>query len=894
MQRELWRRASAVFEQALEVEADRRSEWLAAQCVGDEALLVLVQRLLAADEGSGEFLERPFAGGTDTTAAADLGEGTSFGAYRAVERIGMGGMGEVWRAQRADGAFEQHVAIKRLLYPTPDLVRRFQHERRVLARLHHPNIAQLFDGGLGADGVPYFVMEYVDGEPLDAWCDARGLGIDARIDLFLQVCDAVQYAHRNLVVHRDLKPSNILVTAEGQVKLLDFGIAKLIEATADGEATATIVQRLTPDYAAPEQVRGEAVTTATDVYALGMVLCELLAGERAYRVAGGDLANAIVAAEPAAPSAIAARGAAAARDRAPTLRGDLDRIVLRALAKEPERRYAGAESLAADLRRFRSGHPVLARGDDVWYRARKFAGRNRVAIGAAAVVAAALVAATAVSLHHARRAQRQAQRAEAEKAFVLGILDANDPNDTQGKGETLTARQILDRASERIGKDLADQPAVAAELYDEIGNLYWDYGQYVRALPLYEQSARLAETAGLPDAQRVGILVDLGTDQRMLRRLDDALATFERTDALARESDGEGSELELRVRAEQSTTLVYAGRFAEADAIARGVVDGVGRARAHDSEAYSDALNALAYVRLSWQHYEDAVELLRQVVALNRALHPRIHSAVSTSLNDLGYSLAGAGHLVEAEAALREAAQIHAELLGKAHPHYAGTLANLARVIDREGRFEEAHGMLDEAFATRRQALGDEAISLDGTWRALALNALHRGDAAAAQQAGRRALELDLGAYGPRHPVVALSQLVLGQALAETGDADEAERLLRDAAETGDAMFGTPNDTSGVARASLARLFARHGRADAAWPLFERALAELRGAVGENHCAYADALAWQGEAQLAAGDAAAAPTLRAAVAAARRAYPDGNPFGREREALLAQADARAR
>jgi serine/threonine-protein kinase len=894
-----WQRASELFERALDLAEQHRAAWLDAECAGDVGLRELIERWLAADAASGDFLEQALPAEFLSEPADDAADasGTRFGPYRALQLIGSGGMGEVWLAAREDDDFEQQVAIKRLLYPTPELVQRFRRERRVLASLEHPHIARLIDGGVAGDGLPYFVMEYVPGEPITVYCDTHALPLRERLALFLQVCDAVQFAHRNLVVHRDLKPTNILVGADRRAKLLDFGIAKVIESTESDPATVTIVQRMTPDYAAPEQMRGDHVTIATDVYALGILLCELIAGDRPYRFGRRrqDLEQLLETTSVRAPSAIAAQGSGQAHAWARALRGDLDRITLRAIAREPERRYATAQALADDVRRHLDGRPIAARGDDAWYRVRKFVGRNRAASVAVGIAVGALLAATAISLQQAQRANEQARRAEAEKAFVLGILDANDPNDTQGKGETLTARQILDRAAARIDKDLADQPAVRAELYDEIGNLYWDYGQYARALPLFQQSAKLAQEMNLPAAQRVPIMIDLGVDQRMLRKIDQARATFEGALEFVRSNGGEDSELGLRVRGEYVTTLVYAGRYDEAEAEARRVLATTAARHPKDGTDYADALATLAYAVLSRHHYPEAVELEQKLLELNQRLHPEIHSGVSTSLNDLGFALLGAGRLAEAEVALRRALAIHEKLLGKAHPHYAGTQNTLARVLDHQGHFEDARVQLDQALAARARAVGDDANVLDSHYRAIALNALHRGDVVAADAAARRALELDLSAYDKDHPEVAQSQLVLAHVLIEAGRRDEAEPVLRGTIAIADATFGSPSDVSGYARALLARLLAQNGHADVAMPLFEQALADLRAAVGERHFEYADALTWKGEAQLAAGQVEAAQaTLRGAVTAAQAAYPQDSPLAAASSALLLRANASRR
>ncbi|MEP7097349.1 MAG: protein kinase [Dokdonella sp.] len=869
------------------------------ECAGDADLLRTVTSWLIADSNADDFLERPLCAGVlddsgehAVDANSDIA-GAMFGPYRALRPIGIGGMGEVWLAARADGEFEQQVAIKRLLYPTPELVRRFRHERRMLAGLQHPHIAQLHDGGVGTDGAPYFVMEYVDGEPITVYCDANHCGLRARVALILQVCSAVQYAHRNLIVHRDLKPSNVLVDADGQVKLLDFGIAKLLEST-DGsdEATATLVQRMTPDYAAPEQILGEAVTTATDVYALGVLLFELLAGERPFKFGRvrGELERAMAATTPSA-SAIAARSIGTQRNWANRLRGDLDRIISKAMAKEPERRYASAETLSDDLRAYLSGRPVIARGDDAGYRLRKFVGRNRTGAVAVVAIALAMIAATAISLQQARVAQRQAQRADAEKSFVLGILDANNPDDTQGKGETLTARQILDRAAERLDKDLATQPAVRALLKNEIGDIYWDYGQYSRALPLLEQAVQLAEATGLPGGQRVAFMIDLGKDQRILRHLADASSTFRKALDLARATDGADSELDINVRSEYSVTLAYAARFDEAEAQARQVMGVVSQRHSKGTPEYSAALDTLAFSLGAHLHQAEAVDLRQQQLAVNERLHPQLHSAVSITSNDLGLALFDEGRLPQAETSLRRALAMHAQLLGKSHPHYGINETNLARVLDREGHFDEAQVMLADGLEIKRRALGEESDMLDSSYRALALNALNRGDAAVAEANARRALELDLRTYGTRQQNPVESQIVLGTVLLNRGAFVEAERLLQTAAATGDEIYGRPNDASGYARALQARSLARRGDVNSAMRMFETALAALRASVGEQHFEYADALTWQGDAELARGDIQRADgTAQKALTSARASYPVGDALIADSLLLQAHVD----
>jgi tetratricopeptide (TPR) repeat protein len=889
MRPEDWQRASALFERALDVEPANRAAWLLDQCAGDADLRKAVERLLRADESAEDFLERPFSGKTeplgdrDTDHVDGAGDiaGTMFGSYRALRSIGAGGMGEVWLASRADGEFEQQVAIKRLLYPTPELVRRFRQERRVLAGLRHPNIAQLHDGGVGTDGAPYFVMEYVEGEPITVWSDTHRCDLAARIGLMLQVCDAVQFAHRNLVVHRDLKPSNVLVDAGGQVKLLDFGIAKVLEDT-DGrdDATATLVQRLTPDYAAPEQLRGDVVTTATDVYALGVVLFELLAGDRPNRGnrQRGDAERASVNTSPAIASAVAARSEGLPRGWATRLRGDVDRIIAKAMAKEPERRYASAEALADDLRRHVQGRPVLARGDDAMYRLRKFIGRNRAGVSAAAAAILALVAATAVSVYQARVARTQAERADAERVFVLGILDANDPNETQGRQLTLTAREILDRAAARIDKDLADQPTVRAELYDEIGNLYWDYGLYSTAQPLFERAVALSATADVPAMQRAAFMIDLGQNHQAQRQLADSEKVFREAFAFARAELGEDSDEAFNARAYLSETLAFAGRFAESEMLARESLATASRLYPKTGADYAIALDRVAFVTMESHHFPEAVALGREEVAIYERVNAGvINSRVGTSLNQLGLALIGDSRIAEAEAALRRALGIHEQLLGKNHPHYAGTQSNLGHAVDMAGHFDEAKMLLDTSLAARTRLFGADSFVLASTSRNRALNALHRGALGDAESDARMAFTTDTRTYGSENQATVESATVLADVLVSAQKIDEAQSLLGPTIVTAERLFGKTSDVTAYLRALHARALAASGHVAEAIPLFATSIDALHASMGDRHFETTDALCWLGEAERANGDLQRADATSArAVASAREAYPAGD------------------
>jgi non-specific serine/threonine protein kinase/serine/threonine-protein kinase len=479
-----WSAVKEILGEVLDRPAADRSAYLDRACGGDADLRRRVEALIEADEKDWDLLETPAAESSSLMSSGRLpAAGDRIGAYEISREIGHGGMGIVYLARRADEQFERRVAIKiaRAGFAGDPFERRFRAERQIVANLDHPNIGRLLDGGATPDGRPYLVMEHVEGQPLTQWCEARGLGTTERLEIFLEVCAAVQYAHQHLVVHRDLKPANILVTAQGVVKLLDFGIAKLIDpdlTDAEVERTGTLFRVLTPDYASPEQFRGEPISTASDVYALGVVLYELLTGERPYRLAGASAAemmSIVCEREPSKPSTVAPSG------RSRDLAGDLDTIVLTALRKEPRRRFASAAALAGDIRRHLSGLPVEARTDTFGYRAGKFVRRHRSAVAATALIALSLAVGLAMILREARRARAAEARAERRFSEVRQLANSivfelhDQIKDLPG---STPARQALVQRGveflDRLALERGDDPSLVRELaaaYQRIGDV---------------------------------------------------------------------------------------------------------------------------------------------------------------------------------------------------------------------------------------------------------------------------------------------------------------------------------------------------------------------------------------------------------------------------------------
>jgi non-specific serine/threonine protein kinase/serine/threonine-protein kinase len=572
-----WQQVRSLLESALEVDAPDRSRFLDQACGGADTRLEVESLLELHEQAGTDFLNTPAIAGVVAEGAAQfhLRPGQLIGSYEIIEEIAQGGMGAVYRAKRADGQYAQEVALKivRSGFGTELIAARFRNERQILASLDHPNIAKLLDGGTTPDGLPYFVMELIGGLPITEYCDQHRLSINSRLQLFRRVCAAVHYAHQQLVIHRDVKPTNVLVADDGTPKLLDFGIAKVLDRSQRPQNLTMTVAGLwmmTPEYASPEQIRGEPVTTATDIYSLGLVLYELLAGRPAYRSAGQspqEIAQVVCEAEPqrpslaiqtkAKPSANAGeshKGEAidvcSARDTSlhklrKRLQGDLDNIVLMALRKEPGRRYASVEQFAEDIRRDLDNIPVVAHQDSLWYRASKFVSRHRAGVAASVVMLLVLVAGLAATFYEARVAQQQAeiarqQRIRAEQRFndvrklanslMFDIHDSirNLPGATPARKLVINrALEYLDSLSQEANGDLSLQRELAAA-YDRVGDLLGyngaaNLGDLAGARQSFLKALSIREAAATANPDELQAQLDLMNDYfRLAFVLDDA------------------------------------------------------------------------------------------------------------------------------------------------------------------------------------------------------------------------------------------------------------------------------------------------------------------------------------------------------------------------------------
>ena len=841
-----WTQIQTLFDAALERPPDEREAFLRATCADAPDLFAEVRSLLAADADAHPMLDSlaldALALPPDLLPEGILpAEGERVGPYRIVRPLGRGGMGAVFLAERADGQFEQQVALK-LIHSgaaSTQIVRRFQGERQILARLNHPHIARLFDGGLTDDGRPYFAMEYIDGEPLDRYCDARDASVDERIRLLRTVCDAVQYAHRRLVVHRDLKPSNILVTDDGTVKLLDFGIAKMLtgedDALVDPGLTQTGHAVMTPAYAAPEQVRHAPVTTATDVYTLGVVLYELLAGERPFDLTGRSPAEIerIVGEEPPAPPS-----AVAPTRRQRALLGDLDTICLKALRKEPERRYASAEQLADDLEHHLDGRPVTAQPDTVGYRTRKFVQRHRASVTAATLVV--LLIAALVGFYTTRLAQeRDRARLEAATAtlvsdFLQGLFAVSDPGESGG--EDLTARAVLDQGAERIEHELADQPVVQARMMHVMGEVYQSLGAFDAAAPLLERALALRreslDAGHLDIASSLNSLAVLRQETGQYAAAD---SLFRAALALQEKGLGPDDPAVAATLHNWGTLLHVQGQYERAESLfQRALTIRTVQFGAADPRTAA-TLNERATLHFDQDDLGGAETLYRQALEVRRQHFEGDHPDVAASLNNLAMVLRHKSQFDEAEALYREALGMRERLYDGPHPDVAHSLNHLARLYSNRGEYAAAEPVARRALAMRIEVFGAEHVETTASMGNLAgiLGGLGRHKEQATYY--RRALKIVQATLGPAHPYVAALGYSLGSAYHAAGDSVEAERRYRESLALHRQLFPEGHANTAYPLIRLGALLTDTGRADEAEPLLREAIALRTDALGADH-----------------------------------------------------------
>jgi eukaryotic-like serine/threonine-protein kinase len=845
-------RIEELLEGALDRPTAEREAWLAERCAGDRELREAVEALLAAHEASGGILDRG-----PMPIAAELVERARpprpIGPYRILGELGRGGMSVVYRAERSDGHFRRIVALKVLRgeLDAEELHARLATERQILAALDHPNIARLLDGGVTEEGRPYLVVEYVEGRTITDHCASFRLPLEERLRLAIEVARAVQHAHAHLVVHRDLKPSNILVTSEGRVRLLDFGIAKVLDVGAvdleDPEVprTGAGIRLFTPEYASPEQLRGEAAAVSHDVWGLGVVLFELLTGTRPFP--GGrparELEREILEEDPPRPSTVVralhpdrvASLGSPPQAIARRLEGDLDRIVAMALRKEARLRYGSAEQFAEDLERHLAGLPVRAQADRRGYRVRKFLRRHRVEAGAAVAVLASLVIGAGAALWQAREARQERDRAEvaaihseAVAEYLLDLFRTADPWEVPA--EQLTARELLARGERRLDA-LPDDPVLRARLLLVLGETYQSVGEAAAARPLLEDALELRrEFLGEAHPATTDARLALGEWLRRQGRLAEAEAMAVQALAAARTGSGGGPTADPGREAAALDLLGFIhtgmGRTREALIDFSEEVELLRNARTEEGAEVGRALVNLAAVHRRLGRYDDAERLLREAIeqreqtfgpesplaALTRARLGGLlaehlaryaeagelfqealevqtsvlgidHPARGEALEGLGLVAERTGDPVRAEAYFREAIRTLESGLGMDHPNTVGSREVFAGFLGRSGRLDEAEQIFRETVVRRRQTLGSEHPTLAGSLAGFGRILLSLGRHDEAEEAFAEALGIREAVFGGEHALVGLTLVDLAEVYEARGERGERERLLRRALE---------------------------------------------------------------------------------------------------------------
>jgi eukaryotic-like serine/threonine-protein kinase len=818
---ESWKRIDAILDGALDLSPKDRSRYLDEQCGDDAELRSRVEAMLGAGEVAGGFLENNAppelaemkkAVRKVADKAEDTLSGTHAGPYRLIRPIGAGGMGQVYLGMRDDQSYTRYVAVKviRRGMDTDEILHRFRMERRILASLSHPNIASLLDGGATEEGLSYFVMEYIEGEPITEYCDSRTMPIRERLKLFSEVCSAVQFAHQNLIVHRDLKPSNILVTPEGVPKLLDFGIAKVLNPNLAGYTvpmTEAGVRVMTPDYASPEQMRGGVVTTASDVYQLGILLYELLTGARPHKTEGRsrmEIEKLVLNAEPDRPSTAISQvsrdivtrrtqrkpadtgtGKTAVERLRKLLSGDLDRMVLMALRKEPDRRYASVDVFKEDIRRYLDGMPVSAQADTFGYRASKFIRRHKFGVAASVGLVLLLVAVTFMAVRFAVITSAQSERialaaakTEQVSRFLVSTFEWADPE--YSRGRDITVVELMDRAVLQIDQELAGQPELQSHMLMELGIAYREMGKL-------QESARLLQRA------------------LAMRRADPGTPPLDLAASL----------FELGV------LMDWEGEYTEAEPLLAEALEIRRKEAGENDPLVAASLNGLAAILAYTGRYDESEPMLREALRIQQAAFSEGNRDISETLSNLGWVMQEKGieegndqFLREAEDSYRSTLDMQRRLLGQDHPHVASSLNNLGALLEDTGRFEEAESVHRDAYALRLKLFGEDHSQVANSISHLGRALYGQGKLDEAEPLFRETLSRHLEQLGTDHPYVGRDRFVLASLLLDKKEYAEAEQLLTEALRVYRLELPADHPWVAQARETLSTVYTSWGRED--------------------------------------------------------------------------------
>ena len=869
MDAERWQRLSPLLDALLELSADARIEHLAALRREDSALADELQHLLTLEEDAEDFLAEPVV-----ELPNGARPGARIGPYRLDRMIGEGGMGQVWLAMRADGLYERKVALK-LLRPglvDPRLRQRFDREREILARFAHPYIARLLDAGIDRDGQPYLALEYVDGEAITTYCQTRQLDLAARIDLFRQVCEAVSHAHANLIVHRDLKPSNILVTPAGHVRLLDFGIAKLLDVEPlPLEQTRTGVRTFTLHYAAPEQIRGEPVTTMTDVYSLGVVLYDLFTGSKPYRLkrqTDAEWEEAILVGEPQRASQAALHADPdktkpySPKRLSRELAGDLDNIVNKALSKRPEQRYVSAEALSQDLLCYLRGRPIQARGERIGYRARKYFYRHRWPIAAASLILAVMLTALTVVSWQSKQALREAGRAQAMQNFVAGLFESVGSN---AQDTPMDLRGLLELGIRRGERSLARQPQARAELYGMVARLRLGLGDYRQASTLLDKQAGLL--ARLPDAPS-SLRLEAATLRGSVRQqMSDAKGCLAQMQGLNDLAQREQEKLPAQAAAFFSQLARCHRELGERNLTSQLLNRALELRRDnHDDVGVAESLLDLSSLRADEGNPAEAIRILRDaLVQLQQRVGDR-HPMVIDMLRNLCSLERSNDEIIAAERDCRSSLALARELHGKEYRATIDARRQLAALYVDLGRFSEAETEFLDTYKWMRARLDPNHPDLARTYNSLAIVSWERGNLVQAILYQKRAVAA--WRTGGNESLIAAGLFNLSMILHSAGEDKKALPLIRESRQLRAERFGSRHELVGDSDRLLGEILAGLGQTQPAHAALKNAVQVTRAGFGRTH----------------------SHTRRAEISLARFEASGGDPAAFQRLSLLGKPD----
>ncbi|MFN8653837.1 MAG: serine/threonine-protein kinase [Gemmatimonadales bacterium] len=810
---ERWELVQAIFLAAADLPAGERDRYLAAHTAGDAELLAEVRALLDADARDHPLLDTPAAElARRMLASPDQLPSTRFGPYRLTRLLGEGGMGVVYLGERDDLQSTAAIKILRDAWLSPARRERFTSEQRTLAQLNHPNIARLYDADALEDGTPWIAMEYVDGVPLTTWCEERKAGVRERLRLFHTVCEAVQHAHRHLVIHRDLKPSNILVTPASEVKLLDFGIAKQLDSLdLPADQTQTGLRLLTPAYAAPEQIRGARVGIYTDVYALGVILYQLLTGRLPFEPGGRsaeEVARIITEEAPPRPSAASHATPAPASAWA-----DLDVLCLTAMHRDPQRRYRTVEALLRDVDHFLDGEPLEARPDTVGYRLGKFVRRHQAEVVAgtlALLLVTALVLFYTINLARARNTARaEAARSERIQRFMVNLFQSGD--ESTAPNDSLRVLTVIDRGLEEA-QSLAEDPALQSELDLTLGVLYRQLGRFERADSLLQAALLIRRRTEGPDAAGVGpVLVALGELRMKQARYEESEAFAREGLAVATRRYPAGHQTIALATAALGQVLVERGQYDSAVPV---IERAVRLQREWDSTSadYASAVGDLANAHFFAGHYPLADSLYHWELAMSRRRYGERHPHVAEDLSNLGQIQQMLGSYSSAEDYYRQAFDIARGWYGLDHPETASYLTMVGRALLFQNKFDSAKVALSQAAEIQERLHGPDHPEVANALNELGSLAWQRDSLDEAERTWRRVVAIYRGAYGEKHQFVAVALSNLSGVYQQRKEYPQAEALLREAIGIYQGILSPEHVNVGIGHIKLGRVLLRSKR----------------------------------------------------------------------------------